>query len=153
MATVELSVIMAVRNAMPELSNAVESVLKQTFQNFEFIIVDDFRSDETGDYLHRLKDSRAGVLPGPRHGQTPGLNQALECARAGWIARMDGDEWSYPERFQLQWEAAKSHPGAVLISADYTVCEDDLAPVATVRLQSNGSGPVDYLRRRNNPFC
>ncbi len=149
-----LSVLMAVKDGMPDLPAAVESILKQTYGDFEFIIVDDGSTDGTRDYLTSLPDPRLRLLRAERSGQTAALNAALKAARAPWSARMDGDDVSQPRRLEAQMQAVKRNPAAVLISTDYRICDEALAPVAEIRLDS--ARPDLFLRyfaRKNNPFC
>ncbi|MCB4755527.1 MAG: glycosyltransferase [Elusimicrobia bacterium] len=149
-----ISVIMAVKNEMPHLSLAVESILNQSFADFEFIVTDDSSSDGTLEYLRSLKDKRLLLEKNAGVGQTAGLNQGLRMARAEWIARMDGDDWSYPDRLEKQWHVASTNPTVVFISSDYLICDEQLTPVAPIRLDAaHPECVMRYFDRRNNPFC
>jgi glycosyltransferase involved in cell wall biosynthesis len=149
----KLSVVMCVRNGEPYIQEAVESILQQTFRDFEFLIVDDHSTDGTLRYLQSLSDPRVRVLRASAEGQTPGLNQGLKGAKADWIARMDGDDWSFPERLQKEWEAAAKTSEAVLVSSDYWLCDEALEPVAPIRLTPDSEAVLRFLRTKNNPFC
>src|SRR3990167_11352409 len=116
----KISVIMSVYNGMPHLEQAVESVLEQTYKNFEFIIVDDASSDDTLKYLKSLKDKqslrsssfdelrtaglkRIKLIENKKNlGLAASLNIALRQAQGDYIARMDADDISYPERLNTQ---------------------------------------------------
>lgn len=149
-----LSVIMAVKNEINYLPEAVQSILKQTFKNFEFIIVDDNSDDGTAEYLKELKDPRLVVLSNKGSGQTQGLNQALFVAKGTWIARMDGDDWSFPTRFENQMKLAHDDKNVVLITADYLICDDTLKPISPIKINPDCPGKVfSYFKKRNNPFC
>ncbi len=147
------SVVMAVQNGHPYLKTAVESVLSQSFIDFEFIIVDDHSTDGTLDYLRNLTDPRLRIIQALKHGQTPGLNQGIRHARADWIVRMDGDDWCYSQRLAKLWSAIEQSPGTVLITSDYELCDENLRPVAPIRLRQDASAVLGYLRSKNNPFC
>lgn len=148
------SVVMAVQNAMPDLPASLQSILNQTFTDFEVIMVDDHSTDETLTYLQSIQDKRLRLFAAKDRGQTPALNQGIQEAKADWIVRMDGDDWSDPRRFMLQREAilaSNDHP--VLISSDYVICDEDLNPIAEMRLAQPNSRLRHYLEHKNNPFC
>src|SRR3990167_9027923 len=99
----KISVIMSVYNGMPFLEEAVESILKQTYKNFEFIIVDDASTDGTLTFLKSLKDERIKLIKNKKNlGLAASLNIALRQAQGDYVARMDADDISYPERLNTQ---------------------------------------------------
>jgi glycosyltransferase involved in cell wall biosynthesis len=103
----DLSVIMGVRNALPFLDNAVESVLDQTFSDFEFIILDDASDDGTSMRLEewQARDSRIRLIRlKQRRGLGFALNRGVIEARAETVVRMDADDVSLPHRFEVQYE-------------------------------------------------
>src|SRR3990167_8047602 len=101
----KISVIMSVYNGTPFLEEAVESILKQTYKNFEFIIVDDASTDETWKYLKFLNDQRIKLLKNTKNlGLAASLNIALRQAKGDYIARMDADDVSLPRRLETQLE-------------------------------------------------
>ncbi len=148
-----ISVVISIHNAMPDLRVATESILKQSFHLFEFIIVNDHSSDSSLDYLRSLSDSRIRLTENPAKGQTSALNHGLRVATGDWIARMDGDDWSHPERLEKQFAMAQKSPQAALISADYWLCNDALQVVSEMRLNPNHTAFMNYLNTRQNPFC
>lgn len=101
----KISVIMSVYSGMPFLKEAVESILRQTYKNFEFIIVDDASTDDSWSYLKGLKDRRIKLIKNKKNlGLAASLNIALKTARGEYIARMDADDVSKPERLATQLE-------------------------------------------------
>lgn len=103
----QISVIMAVYNGEKHLKQTIESILNQTFSNFEFLIVDDASTDTTPAILQQYvqKDSRLRIIANPVNlGLTKSLNKAISQARGKYIARMDDDDIALPERFQKQFE-------------------------------------------------
>ncbi len=137
---------------MPYLEAAVQSVLSQTFSNFEFLVIDDHSQDGTRSYLNSINDSRLRVLDSVGQGLTESLNFGLSQTKSPWIARMDSDDWSYPSRLARQMEAAQK-PGTVLISANYLTCDQELNPVGEIRLSPPNPKLFSYLEKKNNPFC
>lgn len=111
-----ISVVMPVFNTpVPILKEAVDSILNQTFRDFEFIIIDDGSEGETAAYLEALTDSRIKLLRNKKNiGITKSLNIGFAAAQGKYIARMDGDDYSYPDRFQKQFAFMESHPDVIV---------------------------------------
>jgi len=106
-----ISVIFSVYNGAPYLKEAINSILDQTFTDFEFIIVDDGSIDETSKILDSFTDSRIVRLKNEKNlGLVQSLNKALNLAKGEFIARMDADDISLPERFAKQVAYFKKHP-------------------------------------------
>lgn len=99
----KISVIMPVYNGMPYLKEAIASILKQTYKNFELIIVNDASKDSTLKYLNSLKDKRIKIINNKKNiGLAKSLNIALKKAKGEYIARMDADDISLPNRLKHQ---------------------------------------------------
>lgn len=111
-----ISVIMSNFNTPIEyLRESVESILRQTYDCFEFIIVDDASTDQSVEYLRNLKDSRIRLIFNKRNlGLTKSLNIAMRSARGQYIARMDSDDISLPERFQKQIEFMENNKDVIV---------------------------------------
>lgn len=136
-----VTVAMSVHNAAPTLESALQSILWQTFPDWELIVVDDGSTDQTTRILSRFTDRRVRVVQGEegQKGIARRLNQCVQLARGKYIARMDADDISYPERFERQVQYLDTHPdidllghGAVLFKGDGlvvgvypTACEHD----------------------------
>ena len=100
-----ISVIMAVYNGCDTLSEAIQSILNQTYQNIELIICDDASTDDTWELLQTWsrKDCRIRLLRNPKNeGAAIARNRCIEQARGGYIAIMDADDRSMPRRLELQ---------------------------------------------------
>ena len=106
-----ISVLMCVYNGEEFLLQAVESILHQTFRNFEFVIVDDGSTDGTANILQQARrdDDRVVLV---KHSQNKGiahsLNAGLKVCRGHYIARMDADDISHPERLYCQFHALEA---------------------------------------------
>jgi glycosyltransferase involved in cell wall biosynthesis len=132
---------MSVHNAASTLESALQSILWQTFPDWELLVVDDGSTDQTSHILGRFRDPRVRVVRGQegQKGLAIRLNQCVQQARGKYIARMDADDISYPERFERQVQYLETHPdidllghGAVLFKGDGyvlgvypTACEHD----------------------------
>ncbi|MEX2027951.1 MAG: glycosyltransferase family 2 protein [Candidatus Curtissbacteria bacterium] len=118
MKTPKISVIMSVYNGMPFLAEAVDSILGQTYKNFEFIIVDDASQDGTWKYLKSIKDKRIKLLHNPKNlGVAKSLNLALKTSTGNYAARMDSDDISLPTRFQEQAQFLEKHKEYILVGS------------------------------------
>ena len=150
-----VTVLMGVYNSPPGmLGEAIESILSQTFTDFEFLILDDGSDREpTLDHLRlqSARDRRIRFLREPHRGLTATLNRGLEVARGRYIARHDADDWSSPERLAKQVEFLDAHP------------EVDLCGSAVLTHQENGTrlwrvgmpeshGEIMTWFPRGNPF-
>jgi glycosyltransferase involved in cell wall biosynthesis len=110
---------MAVRDGQPYVREAIESVLAQSFQDFEFIIVDDASQDGTPEILQEFqqRDSRVRVRRNPVSlGPYFSANRGLIEARGAFVARHDADDVSPPNRFEIQLAALRSRYGVVLVT-------------------------------------
>ena len=98
-----VTVLMPVYNGLPYLREAIESVLCQTFSDFEFLIIDDASTDGSIACVRSYEDSRIRLVRNERNlGQTRSLNIGLELARGIYVARLDQDDLCFPERLQKQ---------------------------------------------------
>ncbi|MCG5510343.1 glycosyltransferase family 2 protein [Ectothiorhodospira lacustris] len=119
MGTPLVSVVMSVYNAGPYLGEAVESILRQTFRDFEFIIINDGSTDgslELLDYYAGL-DKRIRLVHQHNQGIPAALNRGIDLAKGGYIARMDADDISLPERLEKQYAFLESHPQVAVLGS------------------------------------
>lgn len=115
-----VSVVMPVYNGERFLAEAVESILSQTFADFEFIIVDDGSVDGTEEILAKYarQDRRVRLVRlATNGGVTVALNQGISLSRGTLIARMDADDVSLPCRFEKQVQYLESHPGIAVVGS------------------------------------
>src|SRR4051812_13818287 len=109
-----VSVVMTVRNLAPYVRESVESILAQSFRDFEFIIRDDGSDDGTTEILRSLqgRDPRISLQLGTVGlGPSASSNAVLAGAKGALVARMDGDDWSHPDRLRRQVEVLSGHAG------------------------------------------
>jgi glycosyltransferase involved in cell wall biosynthesis len=117
--TPAISVVLGVYNGQRFIAEAVESILKQTFTDFEFIAVDDGSTDKTVSILQKYasQDPRLKVVQIPHGGIVDAANAGLNAARAPLIARADADDVSMPERFAKQVQYMAEHPEVVCLGS------------------------------------
>ncbi len=124
----KISVLMSVYNSAAFLEEAVDSILSQTFSDFEFIIVNDGSTDESGDILANLaeKDKRIQLIENEENiGLTRSLNKGLAQAKGEYIARMDADDISFPQRLEKQVAYLEKHAKVGLVGSQYDLCDAD----------------------------
>ena len=102
-----ISVILPIFNGEKYLHEAIDSILCQTFDNFELIVINDGSSDGTQEIIEEYArlDSRVVLVSRENKGLVASLNEGIGKARGSWIARMDQDDIAHPERFEKQLEA------------------------------------------------
>ena len=118
----KISVVMAVHNGERYMQQAIESILAQTFSDFEYIIVDDGSSDQTLGILQEYaqRDQRILILQNSNNqGLTKSLNKGIRASQGEYIARMDADDISHPDRFKLQIAFLNANPNAGLVGSWY----------------------------------
>lgn len=107
----KVSVLMSVHNGQKYLKEAVDSILNQTYTNFEFLIIDDKSSDSTLKILQSFNDQRIKVIKNKKNlGLTKSLNLGLKKVKGDYVARMDCDDISLPERFKTQVDFLDKRP-------------------------------------------
>jgi glycosyltransferase involved in cell wall biosynthesis len=114
---VKVSVLMAVYNAETTIAAAMESLLTQTYQNIEIIVIDDGCSDKTIGIINSFKDDRVMIITNPENmGQIKSLNRGIDYCTGELIARMDADDLSLPKRFELEVAAFMADSELAVVS-------------------------------------
>jgi glycosyltransferase involved in cell wall biosynthesis len=119
-----VSVIMPVRNARRWLRQAVDSILAQSFEDFELLVVDD-HSDDDGMELLPLSDRRMRPLRSPGHGVSQAFNFGLSQSCGAFIARMDADDIAQPRRLEVQLGYLSGHAEVDICGACVEIFVDD----------------------------
>ena len=120
-----VSVLMSVHNDLQYLRESVDSILNQTFSDFEFILIDDGSTDGSGNLLKCVSDPRVKLLVNPSNiGLTASLNLGLDLARGKYLARMDADDISEPLRLQRQVEFLEAHPQIGIVGCSRHVIDE-----------------------------
>lgn len=144
-----VSVVTVVKNGENFISEAVESILRQTLQDFEYIILDDCSSDKTGDILESFRDSRLKII---RLKSSPGYpqvrNTALGFAKAEFIAVLDADDVAHPVRLSAQIEFLGRNPSYGAVGSWARV----FGEYETVRRPPVGSSALKASLLWGNPF-
>ena len=126
-----VSVVMTVYNTAPYVGEAIDSILKQTFADFEFIIVDDGSTDGCPDLLRRYadQDPRVRFVARPHRGIVPAVCDGIDLARGRYLARMDSDDVAVPHRFERQVAYLDAHPECVIVGSRVMLMDPYGSPV------------------------
>lgn len=132
MPTAHVTVLMRAWNSEATLGAAIESVLAQTYDDFELLIIDDASTDSTRaiatDYMAR--DPRVRLIESATHlGVAEAGNVGLRQAKGALIAVMDSDDWCVPDRLQLQASFLADHPEVMICGGSIQVCDRSLRPI------------------------
>lgn len=111
----QISVIMTSFNAEKTIGEAIESILSQTFRDFEFIIVNDGSRDRTLEKIRHYKDNRLRLVEQRHLGRVPSLNHAVRLASGHYIGNLDADDVALPERLENQVLFLESRPEVGLL--------------------------------------
>lgn len=122
-ATPIVTVLLCAYNAERDIATAIESILGQTFRDFELIIIDDGSTDKTYEIIKKYAalDPRIIKIHQDNTGLTKALNFGIKLSRGQFIARQDADDWSALNRLEKQLDYFKNNPNTVLLG---TVTED-----------------------------
>ena len=143
-----ISVLMSCYNAARWLDEAIESVLRQTHTDFEFIIVDDGSKDDTSSILQRYStsDARIVVITKPNSGLGDSLNVGIDQARGEWIARLDADDLCEPTRLARQLELARSNAHLVFVGSGLVTIDERGAKLGTHHYPTRHAELLRHLR-------
>ena len=136
----EISVIMPVFNSEAYLKEAIDSILNQTFEDFEFIIINDGSSDNSLRIINNFEDERIVLINQKNKGIIASLNKGLETAKGEFIARMDSDDVSLPDRFEKQLKLMKSD--------NIDICGGNFTTI-----NSSGISLKSYTTPRTHDLC
>lgn len=125
----KISVILSVYNCEKTIDKAIKSILDQTYTNWVMIICDDGSTDRTYEIINNYKDNYPDkfiIVKNETNMRLPySLNRCLELVETDIVARMDGDDWSHPERFEKQLGFLKKHPEIDLVGTGVTVSDGE----------------------------
>ena len=146
-----VSVVIPAYNAQRYLRESVESVLQQSFKDFECIVVDDGSTDRTPAIIDELaaRDPRVRRLTIEHGGIVKGLNAGVEAARGQYIVRTDADDICLPNRFERQVRFLDDHPDCVLAGSKVTLVDPYNSTLWDVEVKANHEQIEAELLRGN----
>lgn len=123
--TPAISIGMSVLNNQRTIAQAVRSIIRQTYTDWELLVFDDGSSDGTPEIVRSFGDPRIRLFQdGKNRGLPARLNEAIAAASGEFFARMDGDDVSYPERLEMQLAFMRSHPEVDLVGGGVLVIDE-----------------------------
>lgn len=118
----KISVVMPAYNSEKYIAEAIDSILKQTYTDFEFIIINDGSTDKTEEIILSFNDKRIVYLKNEKNsGIVYTLNRGLDAAKGEYIARMDSDDISLPKRFEEQLNFLQKHSNFAVLGTSFEI--------------------------------
>jgi glycosyltransferase involved in cell wall biosynthesis len=141
-----ISVIMPVFNAAAYLKPAVNSILSQSYSNFEYIIVNDCSTDSSLKILRSFRDPRIKIISNSKNlGVAGSLNRALKLAKGKYVARMDADDISHPDRLRKQVEFLELNPNTIACGVQTEIIDGQNQIISTRSFPISSKSCHDYL--------
>src|SRR3954454_10267286 len=124
----EISVVVAAYNAARTVGATLDSVLAQSFEDFELIVVDDGSTDDTADVVEARDDPRVTCVRTENAGVSVARNRALGRASGAYVAFLDADDMRQPTKLEQQHRALSERPDVGFCFATTQFVDDDLRP-------------------------
>lgn len=147
-----VSVVMSVYNEVRFLREAVNSILNQTFSNFEFIIINDGATDGSLEILKSYNDERIIIVSQENMGLTKSLNKGIKLARGIYIARMDASDISAFTRLEKQAKVLETYKDISLVATWYSIIDENGKIIVKKRIPI-GMDEIEQSLKRDNPIC
>ena len=146
-----VSVITTVYNAQEYLNMAIDSILTQSYQNFEYIVIDDGSTDHSIHIIEAYTDPRVKYTHQKNRGLSASLNRAIGIAKGEYIARMDHDDISYPKRLEKQVKFLEKNQEAAMVGTSFDLIDTDSGIFdRSYHLDRDEDIRIEFLVR--NPF-
>lgn len=153
-----ISVVIPVLNGEKTIQETIESILNQTFQNFEIIIINDGSQDKTLEIVNQIKDHRINIFSYPNAGLAASRNRGFVHSVGKFIAFMDADDLWTPDKLQSQLKALQDNPQAA-VAYSWSDCIDEAGNFLRTSSHSTANGDVfakllltDFLDNGSNPL-
>lgn len=147
-----VSVLLTVRDGMPFLAEAIDSVVRQSYENFRLVIVNDGSIDGTRQFLDSLNDKRINVIHQVNQGTAMASNVGLSACRGKYIARMDADDISHPQRLEEQVQYLERNKGVGLVGSYFRYI-GSARESAVVPMPLTHNKIVDALTQVDHAIC
>jgi glycosyltransferase involved in cell wall biosynthesis len=125
----EVTILMPVYNAERYVVKAVESILNQTFQDFEFLIINDGSTDQSLELIKDFGDPRIRVINTENQGVAAALHLGMEMARGAYIARMDADDECLPNRLEIEKRCLDEHDDIAVVHGSLEYIDSEGSPI------------------------
>ena len=146
----KITVLMSVYIGERYLREAIDSILNQTFRDFEFLIINDGSTDSTVEILKSFKDPRIKIINNNKNiGLTKSLNKGLRLAGGEYIARQDADDISLPRRLEIQVAFLDKNPDYALIGSSYHQIDENGGICSLIKVLIEDSDIREGLKKQN----
>ena len=115
----KFSIVIPLYNKAPYIATAVESVLAQSFTDFEVIVVDDGSNDGGAELVAKITDPRLRLIRQANAGVSAARNSGISLARAEWVAFLDADDWLHPSYLAILLHVQQTHPEVDTVASDH----------------------------------
>lgn len=150
MVTPTVSVVIVAYNKADTIGSAIESVLRQTYRDFEVLVVDDGSTDGTGDRVKAF-GHRVRHLPKENGGTGSARNLGIAEARGRYVAFLDGDDLWLPRKLEMQLAAFEREPRIIAVQCSAYCVDNDLKVIEARRCDPSRDSLLDFLLFRNLP--
>jgi glycosyltransferase involved in cell wall biosynthesis len=150
-----ISVILPVYNAEKYVSQAIESILTQTFQDFELILIEDGSTDQSPRILqsYQTEDERIRLVKNEANlGLISTLNKGIGIAKGKYIARMDADDICRPTRLEKQMKFLEKHPEIDVLGTGMEYIQEDGFELGWFEIHPKTPGAIRWILMFGNPF-
>lgn len=149
----KITILMSVYNGTRYLREAIESILRQTWTDYEFLIINDASTDDSREIILSFHDSRIRLVDNSTNiGLTKSLNRGLKLAKGEIIARQDADDISYLKRLERQVQFLDNHPEVVLLGTSGRVIDEAGTPKNIILRPPVGLLAIRWYLMFENPF-
>lgn len=148
----KVSVVMAVYNGDAYLGDAIQSILSQSFTDFEFVIIDDGSTDKSADIIRSYDDSRIRLFQQENRGLPASLNRGIDLSRAEYIARMDADDISESVRLDRQIRYMDNNTNCVALGTWGLMIDQDGLPLQKMKMPLQRETIWQELQHGASPF-
>jgi len=147
-----VSILITTYNSEKYIKECLESILNQTYKNLEIIIIDDCSKDNTLNILKEYKDNRIKIYSNKHNlGISKNLNKGLNKCNGEYIAIMDSDDWSYPDRIKKQVKLMEDNQKTILCGGYMDICDENLN-YKTTRTYPTTDKEIRKIILRYNPI-
>jgi glycosyltransferase involved in cell wall biosynthesis len=150
--SIKVSVLMPAYNVEEYIGDAIQSVLNQTFTEFELIVVNNGSHDNTEAVVRSFSDPRIRLINEPQRGIAPALNTGLKHARCNYIARFDADDVCHPSRLMVQYHFMQSNPEYIIVGAACDYMDMDGRYIFTHRPEAYADDEIKNIQYKICPF-
>lgn len=148
-----VSVVLTVYNGESYVDDAVESILSQSFSDFEFIIIDDGSNDGTVVVINQFEDERIRLFQQENQGRANSLNKGLRAAKGEYVAIIDDDDIAHSKRLESQVEFLDSHPDVSAVGSWFKVVDPTNQAEGKVMTPPVDSNQIMKILPQTNPLA